>query len=197
MRGRAEYACAVNVVEAALVGGLVGGLLVSVLGALVAWRERHRDAAEARDQRAHDLQMRVLEHEHHLQRAALEDAARLRDLRVARLTEEARELARALFDLEQVVVIEHQAFRSFWDKELKEEGLELDWVPVDRLKPTVQTVRVDPTKAEYDIEIPVLTPAFSRSASSGTFGCSFEGGNGVNVMTWLIVSSNVSARKGG
>src|SRR5437879_3014045 len=104
MRGRAEYACAVNVVEAALVGGLVGGLLVSVLGALVAWRERHRDAAEARDQRAHDLQMRVLEHEHHLQRAALEDAARLRDLRVARLTEEARELARALFDLEQLAL---------------------------------------------------------------------------------------------
>ncbi|HLF79758.1 MAG TPA: DEAD/DEAH box helicase family protein [Dehalococcoidia bacterium] len=68
-------------------------------------------------------------------------------------------------DLEQVVVIEHQAFRSFWDKELKEEGLEIQWVPIDRLKPEVQTVLVDPTKSEFDIEIPKLTPAFSRSVA--------------------------------
>jgi type III restriction enzyme len=69
-------------------------------------------------------------------------------------------------DLEQVVVIEHQAFRSFWDKELKEEGFDVPWVPVERLKPDVKTVLVDPTKLEFDIEIPVLTPAFSRSVAN-------------------------------
>jgi type III restriction enzyme len=69
-------------------------------------------------------------------------------------------------DLEQVVVIEHEAFRSFWDKELKEEGFDVPWVPVERLKPDVKTVLVDPTKLEYDIEIPVLTPAFSRSVAN-------------------------------
>lgn len=69
-------------------------------------------------------------------------------------------------DLEQIVVIEHKAFRSLWDKELKEEGVDLPWVPVERLKPNVQTVLVDGSKLEYDIEIPVLTPAFSRSVAN-------------------------------
>src|SRR6266700_2710989 len=93
-----RYACAVNVVEWALVGGFVGALVVSVVSALVAWRERRHGAAEGRSQRAHDLEVRTLEHEHQLQRTALEDAARLRDARVARLTEDARELARARFE---------------------------------------------------------------------------------------------------
>jgi hypothetical protein len=95
----------VNVVEAALVGGLVGALIVSVLGTLLAWRERRHNTAEGRSQRAHDLRVRRLEHEHHLQRAALEDAALLRDARVARLAEEAKELARALFDLERLALL--------------------------------------------------------------------------------------------
>ena len=69
-------------------------------------------------------------------------------------------------DLEQVIVIEHQAFRSFWEKELGEEGFDVPWVPVERLRPDVKTVRVDPTKLEYDIEIPELTPAYSRSVAN-------------------------------
>jgi type III restriction enzyme len=69
-------------------------------------------------------------------------------------------------DLEQVVVVEHTAFRSFWDKELHEEGIDLPWVPVERLKPNVQTVLVDKSKLEFDIEIPVLTPAFARSVAN-------------------------------
>ncbi len=100
-----RYACAVNVVEWALVGGFVGALVVSVVSALVAWRERRHGAAEGRSQRAHDLEVRTLEHEHQLQRTALEDAARLRDARVARLTEDARELARALFDLDRLALL--------------------------------------------------------------------------------------------
>lgn len=94
-----------NVVEAALVGGLVGALFVSVLGVLLAWRERRHNTEEVRDQRAHDLKLRMLEHDHHLQRAALEDAARLRDARVARLTVEAKELALALYDLERLALL--------------------------------------------------------------------------------------------
>src|SRR6266700_4622862 len=100
-----RYACAVNVVEWALVGGFVGALVVSVVSALVAWREGRHGAAEGRSQRAHDLEVRTLEHEHQLQRTALEDAARLRDARVARLTEDARELARALFDLDRLALL--------------------------------------------------------------------------------------------
>jgi type III restriction enzyme len=69
-------------------------------------------------------------------------------------------------DLEQIVVIEHAAFRQFWDKEIQEEGVNLPWVPVDILTPDVKTVLVDRSKLEYDIEIPVLTPAFLRTAAN-------------------------------
>lgn len=62
---------------------------------------------------------------------------------------------------ERVIVIEHEAFHSFWDQELKEEGLEVERVPVAQLKPEITTVLVDPTKLEYDIDIPVLTPALT------------------------------------
>ena len=60
---------------------------------------------------------------------------------------------------EQVIVIEHEAFRGFWDKELQEEGLEIEKVPVKSWRPEVKTVVADRTKLEYDIEISVLTPA--------------------------------------
>lgn len=81
-------------IEAALIGGLVGALVVAALGVLAGWR-----------QRTHDLELRRLEHRHQLERAALEDAARLRDARVARLSEDAKELARALFDLERLALV--------------------------------------------------------------------------------------------
>ena len=60
---------------------------------------------------------------------------------------------------EQVIVIEHEAFKPFWNKELEEEGLEVEWVPVDKIKPVAQAVYVDHTKLEYDMEIPLLTPS--------------------------------------
>ena len=63
--------------------------------------------------------------------------------------------------LEQLIVIEHEAFRQFWDNELKEEGLEIQRVPIDRLRPEVKTVLVDESKLQYDIEIPKLTPALT------------------------------------
>ena len=61
-------------------------------------------------------------------------------------------------DREQLIVIEHKAFREFWERELGEEGLDIAWEPVNTLKYGLETVRVDPDKLEYDIEIPRLTP---------------------------------------
>ena len=65
---------------------------------------------------------------------------------------------------EQVIVIEHEAFRQFWDQEIQEEGLDLEWVPVDRLTPVIKTVLVDESKLDYDIRIPILTPALKRES---------------------------------
>jgi len=88
----------VNPVEAALVGGLLGALLASGLNILLAWGQR-------RQQREHDLEMSALTHRQQLQRVVLEDAARLRDARLARLREDAKELTRALFDLERLALL--------------------------------------------------------------------------------------------
>jgi hypothetical protein len=95
----------VNPVEAALIGGFLGALLVSSLNVLLAWGQRRQAARESRQQRAHELEMEAVEYRHQLQRAVLEDAARLRDGRLARLREDAKELARALFDLERLALL--------------------------------------------------------------------------------------------
>jgi type III restriction enzyme len=68
--------------------------------------------------------------------------------------------------LEQLIVIEHEAFCQFWDNELMEEGLEIQRVPVDRLRPEIKTVLVDESKLEFDIEIPRLTPALTTRVPS-------------------------------
>ena len=62
---------------------------------------------------------------------------------------------------EEVIVIEHEAFRQFWDHELQQEGLDIERVPVERVRPTIQTVLVDKSKLDYEIEIPRLTPALT------------------------------------
>lgn len=62
---------------------------------------------------------------------------------------------------EEVIVIEHEAFRSFWDRELHEEGFAIERVPVERVRPTIQTVLVDKSKLDYEIEIPRLPPALA------------------------------------
>ena len=66
---------------------------------------------------------------------------------------------------EQVVVIEHAAFKNFWKKELEEEGLDVEWVPVDQVRPLTRTVVVDKTRLAYDIDVPILTPALVRSVT--------------------------------
>src|SRR5262245_25424106 len=94
-----------NPVEAALAGGFLGALLASGLNVLLAWGQRRQTARESLLQRAHELEMSALAHRHRLQRAVLEDAARLRDVRVARLREDAKELTRALFELERLALL--------------------------------------------------------------------------------------------
>jgi len=95
----------VNAIEAAFIGGFVGALIMAAIGVLIDWRRAQRDAEESQKQRAHDLEVRILEQHDQVQRAMLEDAARLRDARFARLNEDAKELARALFDLERLALL--------------------------------------------------------------------------------------------
>ncbi len=91
-----------NVIEAALIGGFVGAVIVSAIGILVDWRRVRNQSEERQRERAHSLEVRVLEQRHQLRQAGMEDAARLRDARFARLNQDARELAMALFDLERL-----------------------------------------------------------------------------------------------
>ncbi|MDE2696503.1 MAG: DEAD/DEAH box helicase family protein [Chloroflexota bacterium] len=60
---------------------------------------------------------------------------------------------------EEVIVIEHEAFRQFWDRELEDEGFDIQRVPVARLRPKIRTVLVDKSKLDYEIEVPRLTPS--------------------------------------
>ena len=100
-----EYASVVNGLESALIGGFVGALIVSTVDIVLDWHRAHRSASESQRQRAHDLEVLVLEQYHQMQQAAMQDAARLRDTRLERLNDDARELARALFDLERLALL--------------------------------------------------------------------------------------------
>jgi hypothetical protein len=95
----------VNGLEAALIGGFVGALIVSAIEFVLDWHRAHRNADESQKQRAHELEVLVLEQYHQMQQAAIQDVIRLRDARVARLNDDARELARALFDLERLALV--------------------------------------------------------------------------------------------
>ncbi|MFQ5875939.1 MAG: DEAD/DEAH box helicase, partial [Dehalococcoidia bacterium] len=66
---------------------------------------------------------------------------------------------------EQVIVIEHEAFKPFWKNELEEEGFEVEWVPVDAVHPNFHSVYVDRSKLQYDIEVPILSPALVTSTA--------------------------------
>jgi len=103
--GTPGYASHVNPIAAALIGGFLGALVMGAIGIVLDWQRGQRSAYENQKQRAHDLEVRLLDQHHQVQRAIVEDAARLRDARFARLSEDARELARALFDLERLSLL--------------------------------------------------------------------------------------------
>jgi len=100
-----DYASVVSGIEAALVGGLVAAIIMSALAVILDSQRARRTADERQRERAHDLATLALEHSHQLRQAVIQDAARLRDARLARLNEDAKELARALFDLERLALL--------------------------------------------------------------------------------------------
>ena len=100
-----EYASVVDGLQAALIGGFAGALIISALNLVLDWQRGQRSADDNQRQRAHDLEVLVLEQYHQMQQAATQDAVRLRDARIARLHDDARELARALFDLERLALL--------------------------------------------------------------------------------------------
>ena len=67
---------------------------------------------------------------------------------------------------ERVIVVEHDAFRDFWDKEIKEEGLEIERDRPENVRVDIKTIIVESTKLEFDIEIPQLSPVLSRSVAA-------------------------------
>ena len=83
----------------------MGAVIVSALAALASWNRARQGADESRRQREHQMQVLALEQHHQLQLAAMQDTARLRDARLVRLNEDAKELARALFDLERLALL--------------------------------------------------------------------------------------------
>ena len=63
---------------------------------------------------------------------------------------------------ERVVVIEHDAFRDLWTKQL-DGGLVVEKQDVDKIEVGAVTIFPDAGKQQYDIAIPQLTRAISRS----------------------------------
>jgi type III restriction enzyme len=66
---------------------------------------------------------------------------------------------------ERLVVIEHEAFRSFWDQAAIDDGLDLEFERADQIRPEYAVIAVEPDRMGYDIEIPQLPRVLSRSAS--------------------------------
>lgn len=66
---------------------------------------------------------------------------------------------------ERVVVIEHEAFRNLWAKEL-DGGLVVEREDADKIDPGAVTIFPDEAKRRFDIVIPQLTRALARSDSA-------------------------------
>ncbi len=66
---------------------------------------------------------------------------------------------------EQVVVIEHEAFRRLWDDALDEDGLRVERRAADDVHPEASVIVVEPHRLRYDIEIPQLSRVLHRSAA--------------------------------
>ncbi len=64
---------------------------------------------------------------------------------------------------EEIIVIEHEAFKQFWSEYIEEEGLDVEWRPVNDVRPNFHAVYVDPSKSECDVEVPLLTPSLAVS----------------------------------
>ncbi|MGH3783208.1 MAG: hypothetical protein ACRDRO_21930, partial [Pseudonocardiaceae bacterium] len=67
---------------------------------------------------------------------------------------------------EQVVVIEHEAFKQLWDTALDEEGLRVERRAAADVHPEASVIAVEPDRLQYDIEIPQLSRVLHRSAAA-------------------------------
>ncbi len=66
---------------------------------------------------------------------------------------------------EQLVVIEHEAFRQLWDTALDDEGLRVERRAADEVHPEVSVIAVEPDRLRFDIEIPQLSRVLHRTAA--------------------------------
>ena len=66
---------------------------------------------------------------------------------------------------EQVVVIEHEAFRNLWDDMLEEEGLSVERRSAADVHPEASVIAVEPDRLGYDIEIPQLSRLLHRTSA--------------------------------
>lgn len=66
---------------------------------------------------------------------------------------------------EQLVVIEHEAFRQLWDTALDDEGLQVERRAANEVHPEVSVIAVQPDHLRYDIEIPQPSRVLHRSVA--------------------------------
>lgn len=67
---------------------------------------------------------------------------------------------------ERVIVIEHEAFRTLWENELAEEGLDIEFVPEDEISVEAKVIAVDPARMAFDVEVPQLARRLQRASAS-------------------------------
>ena len=63
---------------------------------------------------------------------------------------------------EKLIVIDHPRFRDLWNAEIKNEDLDIEITEARRVYEPANVIRVDPSKMQYDIEIPVLSGGITR-----------------------------------
>lgn len=67
---------------------------------------------------------------------------------------------------EQVVVIEHEAFRDLWDTVIDEEGIEVERKKAEDVHTDATVISVLPDKLLHDIEIPQLSRILTRDSAA-------------------------------
>lgn len=67
---------------------------------------------------------------------------------------------------EQLVIIDHEAFRSLWDTALDEEGVQIERRRAEDVHPDPVVVAVEADRLSHDIEIPQLPRQLNRSSSA-------------------------------
>lgn len=66
---------------------------------------------------------------------------------------------------EQLIVIEHEAFRQLWDDALDADNLDVDRRGIEDVHPEATVIAVEGERLTYDIEIPQLTRVITRNAA--------------------------------